>query len=328
MANIKARQELSDLAKPTADLIEKFGFTWEFDFEYPTPDPAKRVQIREEKHYVPREMVMRIAAAMTRREKFPPIVVTKDGYLVDGNTRTQAARYNKYPTVQALVLQDSYEGATEKVSRRLHLLGAAFNARHGRGIDREEVRKAVEFIGQDPTYDGTRIAALIGVTDGTVKSILAEMKARARAESVGIHLNGSVAATPLRILGQASEKLNDAPFRAVAELAQDTGMAPGELREVIKQMHETKSDDGAVSVVEEQRKARREQIAEYRASGKSKPPAAAKLRQRLGFILEFESNPRELLELNPEVVAKHREAIERSITILQTVLAAHESRAK
>jgi hypothetical protein len=326
MASIKTRQQLPDVAKPTADLIEQFGFTWELDFEYPTPDPARRVQIREEKHYTPREMVTRIAAAMARGDKMPPVVVTSDGYLVDGNTRTQAARHNKFPAVQALILQDKYEGCTDKVEHRLHLLGAALNARHGKGIDRDELRKAVEMIGQDPTYDGTRIAALIGVTDATVKSMLAEMKARQRAESVGIHLNGSVAATPLRILGQASEKLNDEPYRAVASLAQDTGMGPSELREVIKQMHAAKSDDGAVAVVDEQRKARREQIAEYRASGKSKPPPAAKLRQRLGFILDFESNPRDLLELNPEVVAKHREAIEKSIAVLQAVLAAAEAK--
>ena len=274
----------------------------------PLPTLGRKVQIREEKHYIPRAMVMQIASAMARQEKFAPVVVTADGYLVDGNTRTAAARHNKQPFIQALIIQDKYEGATDKVARRLRLLGAAFNARHGKGIDREEIRKAVEVIGEDPTYDGTRIAALIGVTDATVKSMLSEMRARQRAESVGIHLNGSVTATPLRVLGQASEKLNDDPFAAVASLAQDTGMSGPELRDVIKQMHEAKSDDGAVAVVEEHRTARREQIAEYRASGKSKPPPAAKLRQRLGFILEFEKNPRDLAELNPEVVAKHREA--------------------
>jgi hypothetical protein len=326
MASIKTRQQLPDLAKPTADLIEKLGFSWELDFEYPTPDPAKRVQIREEKHYIPRDMVMRIAAAMARGDKLPPIVVTSDGYLVDGNTRTQAARHNKYPSIQALILTDSYEGATEKVARRLRLLGAAFNARNGKGIDREEIRKAVEFIGQDPTYDGTRIAALIGVTDATVRSILAEMRARQRADAVGLHLNGSVNATPLRILGQASDKLNDEPFRQLVSLVQDTGMGPGELREVIRQMHDAKSDEGAAAVVGEQRKARREQIAEYRASGKSKPPAAAKLRQRLGYILEFESRPGDLAELNPDVVPKHRDAIQRSITVLQAVLRAHDAK--
>jgi len=322
MASIKTRQQLPDVAKPAADLIEKLGFQWELDFEYPTPDPGRRVQIREEAHYVPREMVGRIAAAMARGDKLPPIVVTKDGYLIDGNTRTAAARHNKYPSIQALILTDSYEGCTEKVERRLRLLGAAFNARNGKGIDREEIRKAVVAIGQDPTYDGTRIAALIGVTDATVKSILAEMKARQRAEAAGLHLNGSVAATPLRILGQASDKLKDAPFKAVAELAQDTGMPPGDLREVLRQMHEAPSEADALAVVDEHRKARREQIAEYRASGKSKPPPAAKLRQRLGFILEFESRPRDLTELNPDVISRHRDEIERAIAVLRAVLAA------
>lgn len=326
MANIKNRQQLPDVAKPTADLIEKLGFQWELDFEYPTPDPARRVQIREEGHYIPREMVMRIAAAQFRGDKLPPVVVTSDGYLIDGNTRTAAARHNKYPSVQALVLTDTYEGCTEKVERRLRLLGAAFNARNGKGIDREEIRKAVVAIAKDSTYDGTRIAALIGVTDATVRSILAEMKARDRAESLGVHLNGSVAATPLRVLGQASEKLNDEPFKAVATLTQDTGMSPGELREVLRQMHDAKADEGALAVVEEHRLARREQIAEYRASGKSKPPPAAKLRQRLGFILDFESSPKDLAELNPDVVEKHRDAIERSIAVLQAVLAVAKDR--
>lgn len=326
MASIKTRQQLPDLAKPTADLIEKLGFSWELDFEYPTPDPARRVQIREEKHYIPRDMVMRIAAGISRGDKLPPIVVTKDGYLVDGNTRTQAHRQNKYPTIQALVLTDSYEGATEKVTRRLRLLGAAFNARNGKGIDRQEIRKAVEFIGQDPTYDGTRIASLIGVTDATVRNILAEMRARHRAEEAGLRLNGSVAATPLRILGQASDKLNDEPFRQVLSLVHDTGMGQAELRELIRQVREAKSDEGAAAIIAEQRKARREQIAEYRASGKSKPPAAAKLRQRLGYILDFESHPTELMELNPDIIPRHLDAVRRSIAVLQAVLTAHDEK--
>ena len=322
MASIKTRQQLPDTAKQAADLIETLGFQWELDFEYPTPDPARRVQIREEVHYTPRAMVMQIAAAQARGDKLPPVVVTKDGYLIDGNTRTAAARHNKYPALQALVLGDTYEGCTEKVERRLQLLGAAFNARHGKGIDRQEIRRAVEKIGADTSYDGTRIAALIGVTDATVKGLLAEMRARKRADEAGLHLNGSVGATVLQKLGQASEKLNDEPFLQVTKLAQDTGMTKGELSTVIKEMHDSGSDDGALRVVDEHRRARREQIAEYRASGKSKPPPAAKLRQRLGFILDFEAKPAELVERNPEVGGRHRVEIERAISVLQAVLAA------
>jgi hypothetical protein len=87
-------------------------------------------------------------------------------------------------------------------------------------------------------------------------------------------------------------------------------------------MHDAGSDEAAVHVVDEHRRARREQIAEYRASGKSKPPPAAKLRQRLGFILDFEAKPGELVERNPEINGRHRAEIERAIATLQAVLAA------
>jgi len=322
MANIKVRQQLPDAAKQTADLIETLGFQWEFDFEYSTPDPARRIQIREENHYIPKQMVTQIAAAQERGDKMPPIVVTKDGYLVDGNTRTAAARQNKYPTIQALVLTDSYEGCTDKVERRLRLLGAAFNARHGKGIDRQEIRAAVEKISADSSYAGTRIAALIGVTDNTVKGMLAEMKARRRADRAGLHLNGSVTASALRRLGEASDKLHDEPYRQVTSLVHDTGMSLSELNDILKEMREAGSDEGALHVIEQHRRARREQIAEYRASGHSKPPAAAKLRQRLGFILEYESKPGELVERNSDVAGRHRDEIERAIDVLRAVLAA------
>ena len=61
-------------------------------------------------------------------------------------------------------------------------------------------------------------------------------------------------------------------------------------------------------------------IAEYRASGKSVPPAAAKLRQRLGFVLSYHEAPRDLIEHNPELVKEYIDQIERSITTLQQVL--------
>lgn len=325
MAAIKSRQQLPDIAKPTADLIERLGFQWELDFEYPVPDFRRRVQIRSEKHVAPQAMVVQYAAAMARGDKFAPVVVTNDGYLVDGATRSAAAQRNKYPAIQALVLDEPYENCTEKVEHRLRVLGAGFNARNGKGIDRQEIRRAVEAIGTDPTYDGTRIAALIGVTDSTVRSMLAEKRARERAEQAGLHPNGSMTATQLRKLGQISDKLNDAPFEAMFSLALDAGLKPGEISEITRQMREAKSDDGALRVVEEERQARRQQIAEYRASGKSKPPVAAQLRQRLGFILNHAGDPQALAERNPSLMKEHRSVLERAVEVLNATVVAQNT---
>jgi ParB-like chromosome segregation protein Spo0J len=319
MVTSLSREQLSDLARPVVDLVEKFGFQWEFDFEHPTPDRERRVQIRDPKHYAPPQMVSLLRAAMKRGEKFPPIVVTQDDFLVDGNARTEAAQKNGYPTIQAIVIDAKYEGAKESERRRMHALGAAFNARHGKGIDRKEIADAVETIGADPSYTATRIAALIGVTEATVQGFLAEKKGRDRATNLGFHVNGSVSAAKLRTLGRQSEYLNDGPFKELFALVDSTGMSEPEIKDVAKRMREAKSDEGAVEIVQAERETRKDQIAEFKASGKSKPPASAKLRQRLGFILAFAENPRELVEHNPNLAKEHADAIERAIIVLQSI---------
>src|SRR6185312_8470394 len=89
---IKDKNSLPDYAKPVADKIEKLGFKWEFDYEFPVPDPDKtqRVQIRDVAHIAKQADVNIYAAALKRGDKFPPGVVTKDGRFVDFNTRAKA----------------------------------------------------------------------------------------------------------------------------------------------------------------------------------------------------------------------------------------------
>ena len=202
------------------------------------------------------------------------------------------------------------------------MLGAAFNLKNGKGIDRKATYRAVAKIGEDKSYDGTRIVALLGVTDSTVKGMLSEMRARKRADMVGINLNGDVTASSLKLLGQSSDKLDDAPCREVASLAQDTGMSVSELRDVITQLKEAGSEEAKLQIIAEQRSARRLQIAERQASGKAKTPIAAQLRQRLGFINKYEIQPWDLAEYNPDLVDRHRESIQRAIAVLQRLLEA------
>jgi hypothetical protein len=313
---------MPDIARPVVDLVEKFGFQWEYDSEYLLPDLAHRLQIREDKHYAPASMVAVVRAAMKLGEKLPPIIVTVDGHIVDGNTRVTAALRNKFPTIRAIVLSVKYEGASDPEMRRLRGLGAAANARHGKGINREELRWAVDHMGTDPKYTGTQIAALIGTTDATVQNLLAEKKAKDRATNLGLHVNGSVNATKLRTLGRQSDYLNDEPFKELFSLVEDTGISDKEIRELVQKARETKSDEGALDVIAHERQVRKDQIAEYKASGKSVPPAAAKLRQRLGFILGYEQNPRELIEHNPQVAEEYTVMIRKSIKVLEEAMKA------
>jgi hypothetical protein len=316
-AHITDHNKLPDEARQTASLIKRLGFDWALDQRYPVPDVTKRIQIRQIAHYAPAAEVTKYAAAMARNDAFPPVVVTKDGYLLDGNTRTEAARRNKYPTLPALILDRDYVGAPEAVVRRMHLLGAGFNVRNGRGIDRSEQMSAVLAVGTGTDYDASRIAALLGVSPGFVNGVLSEQKARERAERIGVHVNGSVPSSQLRRLGQSG--LNDEPFKLLLKLTQDAGLSVGEINELIKKVKEAGSDSGALELLTKVREDRKEQISEYAAVGKARPAHSSQLRQRLGFVLGFEDNASSLVELNPTLADTHLDVLTRTIDVLTAV---------
>lgn len=318
--SIKSRQQLPDLAKPVADLIEKLGFTgWDFDFEYPTPNARDHIQIREESHYVPTREVNIYAAAMQRGDKFPPVIVTRDGKIVDGASRAQAAYKNGFPYVQAFILNESSDTTTAATRRRLRLLGAGANARHGKGIDRREIQQAIEYVGEDTGYTATRIAALMGVTEETVRSFLYEKRARDRFERLGVVTNGSLNVSQLRALGKASERLNDEPFKAITSLAQDAGLSVGELGEVIREVRDGKSDNAALAAVEDRRQAEQKRIAEHRATGKSRPAPAGQVRRGLGYIFAHEDNVQAMVEYSRPLAARHLDEVERAIVLLTSL---------
>jgi hypothetical protein len=304
------------------DLVEKFGFQPEIDYELPLPPEGKRHQIRDAKHYAPVSKVNEIAAALERGDILPAIIVTRDGTVVDGATRVTAHRKKKYPKIRAVVLDCDYESASSDALARLALLGAASNLHHGIGIDRNELHRAVAFIvDHNDTYDGTRLAALLSVTEATIKGILAEKRARDRAQTLGITLNGSVKATQLRILGQASDKFDDQPFSALVSLVHDTGLDTTELLNLLKRLRQGEQNESAkLATIATERAARREQIATYRASGKARPPAAGTLRRTLGFLLGKHDDPGALVERNPDLGAMHLGVLQQAADILATVI--------
>jgi hypothetical protein len=320
MSTANARQAMPDWVLNAYDLCTQFGFKPKFDHDYPTPDFRKRVQVRAEKHVAPAAEVNKYAASMQRGEQFPPAVITLDGYLDDGATRVAASLKNKYPKIPMLILDERYEGASQEVLQRLHALGAAFNIRNGKGIDKSEIRKVVERIAANPMYDATRIAALLGTTEGLVRSIMAETKARERAQKLRVDVTG-LTANQLRIMGRSALALNDAPLAELLTLTDEAGLEGKEVTALIKAMKDAKSDEGALKIVASERAARREQIATRRATGGKAPPvASAKLRQHLGFVLKFmNGGASDAVERNPAFHAEHLRKIDDSILALQQI---------
>lgn len=320
MSTTATRQSIPDWALPAYDLCTQFGFKPKFEHDYATPDFRRRIQVRAEKHVAPGAEVAKYAAAMARGDPFAPGVTTRDDYLVDGATRAAAALKNKYPKLAMLVLDENFEGASQDVMQRLFGLGAAFNLRNGKGIDRAEIRKVVERIGANPNYDSTRIAALLSVTEGMVRGIIAEMKTRERARKLKVDVGG-LSPNQMRIIGRSEKFMNDGPIAELMALAAEAGLEGKEVTALLKAIKDAKSDEGALKVLADERNARREQIAMRRATGgKTKPQASAQLRQHLGFVLKYaDGSAAEAVERNPAFHVEHLRKINDAVLALQQI---------
>jgi hypothetical protein len=317
---MKDRHLLPDNAKPIAAKIEQLGFKWSYDSDYPVPDPSKaqRLQIRDEGHYAPKIEVNKYAQAMKRGDKFPPGVVTDDGYCVDYNTRAAAAHKNGWPTFHAFVLDVNYASATTFQRESLTLLGGAFNSHHGKGLTRAEQVNIIRQVQAGGNFDAGRVEALLNLSKNTASNVYAQVRAEDRATRLGITLNGSITATNKTMLGQRSDKLADQPWREIALLAQDSGMTGEELSELCgRVIAETGGDAPRLAIIAAEREARDAQITRFQATGKKRPPASSNLRKRLAFILDHEGRVGDLLDYNPETARDYMDQVARAAVVLR-----------
>src|SRR5262245_42439536 len=86
-----------------------------------------RIQLRYDRTTAPKEMVDRYVWQMGE-SRLPPIVVTRDGVIVDGNTRAHARRQREERFVAAVVLPVNGEDADTETQERLMFLGQALNS--------------------------------------------------------------------------------------------------------------------------------------------------------------------------------------------------------
>jgi len=312
--------------------IERMGFKWELvpEFDLTKLSPERRIQVRDSKHYAPPTMVKRMAAQM-KVSVFEPIVVTRDFWIDDGNTRVGARALNGDRFCPAYVIDVDWEGprTTNDDKRKLRAIGATLNSNGGRQLEKDEMERSVrDMIEMD--WKSDEIIRALGMTPNKVNLIRRQMRAEERLEKVGFEFKTELPlrAASLRALGNNSvQVLNDTPFKEVAELARDAGLQSAEINEVAKAAKDTGSDTDAIDHIRRVRVENTDRITAYRTTGGGKPPASGKLRQSLGYLLAFEGRPAELLERSPNlsVVADHEKALRAAVALLQDVLRLQEA---
>ena len=122
--------------------IKRLGFKFyeEAQYDLSRVSVDRRVQVREAKHYAPKDSVARYAIQMAQ-SKFPPIVMTSDDWIVDGNTRVGAALTREMKFFPAIVLDIAWGTASTKQQNELHALAATLNAQNGVPLTAGEIRE-------------------------------------------------------------------------------------------------------------------------------------------------------------------------------------------
>lgn len=294
-------------------------------------DSARRVQVREGEHYAPKENVERYAVQMGEANAFPPVIVTADRYIVDGNTRVGAkllrrAKFKDDVYLPAIVLDVAYEGARPQVRAELEALAATLNSQNGQALTVRERRAfTAKLIGLG--WKNEQIARAIGIATGGVTQVKQEIDAQARLTKVGIATTG-VKDAGLRALGRKEVlALNDQPFKVLAGLAGEAGLNATEIGELAKQAKATGSDTDALDVLSKAYAEMGDRIKEHSLTGASKPPLARQLRQHLGFINKYAADGAELIETNVAASEHHTDVVRTAIEVLTRVLAAQQERA-
>lgn len=302
--------------------FEKLGFTiGPVVAEYDLDAITERVQIRDAKHVAPTARVKEYAERM-KVEQTPPILVTRDGYLVDGNTRIKAARKNGRKHLPAVVIDIDYHGGDARTLARLEALAAKAN-RHGEPLDKTEKREAVRELVRDGWANDV-ISMFVGVVTSVIGQIKDEIAAEDKFARVNFVPNGKVREASLRALGKAAD-LNDEPFLLLTQLTGDAGLNTPEIRSLAKKVREAGSDTAAISLLNEERKLRQAQIEEKALTGYGKPPMSRQLRQHLGFVNKHGQDGDKLVERNPDYMDAHIEAIKTSMDVLASTLSKQEA---
>lgn len=296
-----------------------FGYTEVAQFDLERLDKDRRIQVRESTHYAPKEAVERYAVQMAHSQ-FPPIVVTADDYIVDGNTRVGAKLLRKEKFSPAYVLDVPFKGGSEKQANELHALAATLNAQNGTPLTAKEARLQAEKL-VALGWKIEQIGRAIGLKASSVSAVKREIDAAAKLKRVGLDPNGSMRGASLRALGSKDAlSLNDVPFKELARLATDASLNMGEIRAVAKEVKELGSDTTQVDKIAALRTEMGDRIRERELTGSAKPPLARQLRQHLGYVINHEGREPELLETDPKVAGQHLEALERAVKVLTSVL--------
>jgi hypothetical protein len=319
-------RNLPPVAQSTAPKLALVGFRegqWQFQPNAPIPDLSHRVQVRGIAEPAKPGKVAHYADMMRpytlRRDQLimPPVILTSDGYVVDGNTRLQAAIKLGWHTYPAFVLDISYDGAPEVDLDRLLTLGGLLNLSHGEGMNSAQVENLILRLIHDDGDSVMEISRKLQVSRPTVQGIMNARKTRERARALGIVIPevGSpgckLTRSHLADLGAKIDRFKNGTFSAMLELIIKTELPGTEERSIMKRVIEAPTEEDGLKIIAAEMASRSGMAAKV----SRRPSKAAQVRQSAGLVVNHfrEGTLGLLVETEPESEADQLKMLEDAV---------------
>lgn len=281
--------------------VEEKHQIWTLVEDYPLVPANKRMQVRPISKLAPD--INEYVQMMKNGDKFPPVIVTRDGMLVDGNTRTEAAMKLGWHTFPALVLEHVvYAGLspTSPVHDTLIQLGAGANRKHGRRQSNADLEVLIKQL--QPRVTIAEVVSGFHVSKGFATRTWNAAKAERYAVSLGVPLDNEFSSSQLSLFAGKIEKYGDPVWKKTFELAQDAHLKHDATSALMQGLEQYKGETERLAYLARER----EQHASVIESGVHVPlQKPRRMKQALGVInkddapeMYVEKDPRKKVRLD------------------------------
>lgn len=221
-------------------LLEQWNLTFELEQDFPLNKIRKEgaTQIRLEAHQAPAQAVDEYTTHMKHGAVFPPIVISHQGYLVDGNTRLAAISRLGRKSFPVYKVKFAHLGQAK-------MIGAALNQMGGDRLTEDEIVAAAEVMMKDG-YGDDAIARTLGRSISHIRNVRRDRTYREAAERTGLgHVK--IPKPVQRILATIA---HDEPFRAAVEAVVQAKPSNKDVSALVTRIDETRSDADALAAIQ------------------------------------------------------------------------------
>jgi hypothetical protein len=316
MQAITDPKNLPPEARVVYEEVEQLGFAHSRYFAGARmPDLTRRVQVRPISQLAPPLEVSKYAQAYARDEKLPPVIITRDWYLVDGATRVSAAIKAGKSVINLVQIQVDFEGAAKPVQDRIIALGLGFNNTHGRRMRDADIADLIAGIITEGE-SAKSLAARLHLPESTVAGVFSLQRGRKRLEELKVDVEG-LKSSHIKSLGSKTWLTNPL-FVKLAELTRDAHLTVAELGEISAQLATVPTEQGRLKLLDGERASRSDRIRGI----PTRPGRAGQVRRALGHILKVEDSPDSAVEMDQEAADRYLSFLIRSRSVLDKIISA------